>query len=48
MNWIPYFSTGGALMAGLPDRDEDAEGRYFTVQWLGILVEITFAKVRKS
>lgn len=48
MNWKPLFSYGSATMAGLPDRDEDAEGRYFTVQWLGIIIEITIAKVHKS
>lgn len=44
MNWIPRFSYGSATMVGLPDRDEDAEGWYFTGQQLGILVQITIAK----
>lgn len=46
MRWLPLFATGSATLAGLPDRDDDAEGRYFTVQWFGLVVEVTFARVR--
>lgn len=46
MRWLlPYFAYGSWSGSNLPDRDGDANGFYWSVQWFGVLVEISIGRV---
>lgn len=40
--WLPSFSIGGWL--GSDDFGEDAEGRVFSVEWFGFIIEVVLAR----
>lgn len=44
--WLPAFSISDTLVSPLTDWhvDDDFAGVVFSVSWLGLLVEVTFAR----
>jgi len=44
-DWLPRFERGGWSSQDF-DGEHAVEGRWFAIQWLGVVIEINFGRVR--